>query len=379
MNFVERMRWWHWVLLSLALGALLGYLNSGGADAAVDHTSASAVIFETGMIVRPWVDPSNAKHEEPYISDVVIHPVQEVQLGGGKTMHYQLVSFSHFLPPDGTHKAGWHQIEYYLAPFPYQPTPRNTCNRGNQNYPGANAYQIEDGDTVKSLAAKFYPKDPAVGERAIIAANPHLREAKAGPDVDAAFAKLKFVWIPWDPKDQHTVSDFLVATNQFLKTRDANNAIPVSFQYRWWESSKYGFQMWMVGTFLIVGVIWPTLLAVMIKGGLGKMTPAEYDLGRFKGGPEPDEPKPVPVTTTADDMKRLHDLEESLEASLKAGATVAPAAEAATAVAAPPEIKKLTGGDPAKEAAPPVPEEKKDYEGEFYPVAHPHKKTDEKK
>jgi hypothetical protein len=374
MNFVERMRWWHWVLLSLGLGALLGYINTGGTDAAVDHSSASAVVFETGMIVRPWVDPNDANHREPYISDIVIHPVQEVQIGD-KTAHYQLVSFSHFLPPDGTHKSGWRQIEYFLAPYPYQPTPRNSAGRGNQNYPGASAFQADDGDTIKSLAAKFYPKDPAAGERAIIAANPRLREAK-GP-ADLTLQSGRFYWIPWDPKDAHTVSDFLVATNQFLKSRDGAQAIPVAFHYRWWESSKYGFQMWMAGTFLIVGVLWPTLLAVMIKGGLGKMTPDEYDLSRFKGGSEPDQPKPAPVTATADDMKRLHDLEESLEASLKTGATAAPAA--ATAVAAPPEIKKLTGGEAAKEAAPPVPEEPKDYEGEFYPVSHPHKKPDEKK
>ena len=32
MGFVEHMKWWQWVLLSLGLGALLGFLNSGGAN-----------------------------------------------------------------------------------------------------------------------------------------------------------------------------------------------------------------------------------------------------------------------------------------------------------------------------------------------------------
>jgi hypothetical protein len=376
MGFVERMRWWHWVLLSLGLGALLGYLNSGGTDTAVDHSSASSVVFESGMIVRPWIDPKDANHREAYIGDVVVHPVQDVQVGN-KIEKYQVVSFSHFLPPDDVHKSGWRQIEYFLAPFPYQPTPRNSAGRNNQSYPAASAYQAADGDTIKSLAAKFYPKDPVQGERAIISANPKLREAKGAADL--ALAAGRFYWIPWDPADHHTVSDFLAATNQFLKARDGAQAILVVFNYRWWESSKYGFQIWMVGSFLVVGVLWPSLLTVMIKGGLGKTTPEEYDLSRFKDGPEPDAVKPAPVTTTADDMQKLRELEESMAAALKTGATAAPAGEAATTVVAAPEVKKLAGG-PAHEAEvlKTAEEEKKEYDGEFYPVVHPHKKPDEK-
>ena len=201
-----------------------------------------------------------------------------------------------------------------------------------------------------------------------------LREA-AGPK-DLAIIAGRYYWIPWDPKDHHTVSDFLLASNQFLATRDGSQAMPISFHYHWWESSKYGFQIWMGGTFLIVGVIWPTLLTVMVKGGLGKTTPEEYDLNRFKGEPEEMKPEPV-VDTSASDMQRLRELEESMTAALKSGA--APAAAGATAVAtAAPEIIKLTGG-PAHEAeVPKQADESKEYGGEFYPVAHPGKKADEK-
>lgn len=130
----------------------------------------------------------------------------------------------------------------------------------------------------------------------------------------------------------------------------------------------------MIGTFLIVGVIWPTLLAVMIKGGLGRMKPEEYDLSRFKGGPEP-AVAAAPVAVNKGDMQRLRELEESMEATLKASATAAPAVE--TTPPPPSEVKKLAGG-PADAPVVPVPqEEKKDYQGEYYPVAKPHGHKDE--
>ena len=375
MGFVERMKWWQWTLLSLALGALLGYLNSGGADTAVDHSSASTVTFETALILKPWVDPKDNTNRRPYVTDVVVHPVQDVQVGN-KVTKYQLVTFTRFIPPDGDHHSGSTQVQDLLAPFPYEPTPRSSASNASRKYPAASAYRGMAGDTIKSLATKFYPTDVALGERAIIAANPHLREAATANDVK--ILPGRWYWIPWDPKDHHNVNDFISATDDFLKARDGTAAIPITLHYRWWESQKYGFEIWMAGTFLIVGVLWPTLLTVMIKGGLGKMTPDEYDLSRFRGGPEPEMAKATAPVATADDAARLRELEESLTASLKAGATATPVAKAPTAVAAPPEVKKLAGG-PAEAAAAPKPvEESKDYQGEFYPVAHPNQKPGDK-
>jgi len=380
MGFIERMKWWHWVGLSLVLGALLALLNSGGADTAVQHSSVSTVTFETGLLLPPWVDPKDSSHRRPWMSDLIVHPVQDVP-AGDKIVKLQLVSFTRLTPPDAAHPAGETPTEYVWAPFPYEPTPRAPPNQGRQAYPAASLYFGKKGDTLNSLAARFYHKDTPMGEKAIIAANPSLREA-SGP------ADLKIqewngwkrrspgaYWIPWNPADQHTVSDFLVATNQFLQAQQGRAAIPISFHYRWWESSKYGYVGWMIGTFLIVGVIWPTLLSVMIRGGLGRMTPQEYDLSRFKGGPEPTVAA-APAVVSKGDMERLRELEESMEATLKASAPAAPAA--ATAPAPVPEVKKLAGG-PADAPAAPIPvEEKKDYQGEYYPVAKPHGPKDEK-
>jgi hypothetical protein len=111
----------------------------------------------------------------------------------------------------------------------------------------------------------------------------------------------------------------------------------------------------------------------MIKGGLGRMTPQEYDLSRFKGGPEP-AVAVAPVAVSKGDMQRLRELEESMEATLKASATGAPSV--ATAPTPAPVVKKLEGGPAEAPTLPMAPEEKKDYQGEYYPVAKPHGKDE---
>src|SRR5580700_2916751 len=154
MGSIERMKWWQWVLLSVALGALLGYLNSGGADTAVDHSSASTVVFETNLLLKPWVDPKDSGHRVSYVSDVAVHPVQDVQ-EGERTAKYQVVSFSHFVAPDQSHPSGGSQEEYLLAPYPYEPTPRQTPNSRSTAYPAISMYRAVKGDTVESLGKKF--------------------------------------------------------------------------------------------------------------------------------------------------------------------------------------------------------------------------------
>ncbi len=127
----------------------------------------------------------------------------------------------------------------------------------------------------------------------------------------------------------------------------------------------------MIGTFLLVGVIWPALLAVLIKGGLGRTKPEEYDLRRFNAGPEPAAAAKPATAVSKGDMQRLRELEQSMEATLKESATAAPSVAAAEAAPAAPAVKKLAGG-PADAPAAPIPvEEKKDYQGEYYPVVKP--------
>jgi hypothetical protein len=376
MGFVERMKWWQWAAISLLLGALLAYLNSGQADTSVSHSSVSPVVFETGLIMKPWVDPNNPNHRIAWMSDFVVHPVDGL-LSGGQIIKRQLVSYTQFLAPTPQHPSGNTSTEYFWAMFPYEVTPRRTRDSRQPTYPAASPYLGTEGDTLNSLAARFYKKDSIQGVKAIIGANPILREAK-GP-ADLRIIPGRAYWIPWNPADGHTVSDFLLAVDNFNKEQQGASAIPISIRYRWWESSKFGYETWIIGTFLIVGVIWPTLLGVMVRGGLGKMTPEEYDLSRFKGGTDPATmPKPTAPQVTQSDMDKLRDLEAALAENLKAGAVATASAPEQSPEPAP-AVKKLAGGPAEAPTVPKAPDEPVDYQGEFYPVVKPHGQPDEKK
>jgi phage tail protein X len=302
--------------------------------------------------------------------------VQDVQSGGGGS-RFQIVTFTSFTPPSPGNTNGTTEQATLLAPNPFEPMPRRRPRNDQAQYPAASVYVGDDGDTIESLAKQFYGKATPAGERAIVGANAVLRQAK-GP-ADMKIVPDAVYWIPWNPEDHHTVSDFLVAANRLIVAERGAAAIPIRFHYAWWEIPKYVYQIWMIGTFVLVGVIWPGLIQLLIKGGFGRAPADEYDLSRFKGGaPEPAAAPKAPVVTQSD-MDRLRELEESMAATLKASGSPAPAV-VASAAPEPTVVKTLAGGPATAAPAPPQPGERESYDGgEFYPVAIPHKKTDEKK
>jgi hypothetical protein len=376
MGFVEHMKWWQWVLLSLGLGALLGFLNSGGANPPVEHISISPMVFETGLMQLPYVDPTNPSHREPYVTNFVIHPVQEVKIAG-KSKQIQLVIFSALNPHGPGHPSGSYERVSMFVPFPYEPQPRHGPSDDHPAWPAASMYYGHAGDTLQSLATRFYHKATPQGVGAIVLANESLRGAKTAADLK--IVEDRAYWIPWNPADNHNFNDFLVAANTLIRSQQGANAIPVTFHYVWWESANpvHVYAMWMTGSFLLIGVIWPTLLQVMVKGGLGRTKPDEFDLSRYKPSSTPAAaPKPA-MAVTKDDMQQLQEMQDSLEASLRAsGSTPGPSA-APQAQPAAPAIKVLAGSAAESAAVPQTPQEAKEYKGEFYPVVRPiEKKTD---
>ncbi len=366
MGFVERMSWWQWIALSLVLGALLGYLNSGPANPSVEHSSVTPMIFETGLLERPYVDPANPSHRRQRISGIVVHPVEDLPIGG-KTLKFQLVTFTFFLDPSSKNPSGSTERAAMLAPYPYEPQPRHGPGPQRYEYPAAGMYVGRRGDTVESLATRFYHKATPQGIKAIITANSNLRDAKNARQMRIFIGRL--YWIPWNPADGHTISDFLLAAGKMLVHERGAAAMPISFRYTWWETPKYVYEIWMIGSFLLVGVIWPALLSVMVKGGLGRSDDDEEYLSRFKGAPEPAAAPAPAAAVTHDDMQRLRELEQNLEASLKASAPAV--AEAVPPQPAAPAVKMLSGEAAPAPAVPQTPEERKSYQGEFYPVAKP--------
>ncbi len=123
----------------------------------------------------------------------------------------------------------------------------------------------------------------------------------------------------------------------------------IDWKVPWTEKPHARTIAWIAGTTLVIGGIWPFILALLIKMGLHPAPrPKEtYDLKRFK--PEAEEEKKQAATVTQEDMDHLLALEAELEKNLAAGAVAREAAPATTVAA--PVVRKLDGKAAATAAA----------------------------
>jgi hypothetical protein len=360
MGFVEDMKWWHWIVISLVLGAVLGYVNSNGGTAAPVHRSMTQITLEEKLLSTAR-DASGERI--PWVSNVVIHPV--MAMGPGPDAEkVQLVTFNCYTEPNASERSGSTDSYSVLLPCPYEPRPVIGA-LGPQTYPAMTKYMARAGDTLDSVMKHFYGSATAAGQHAIVYGNEVFRTASRASDV--SFRPFRVYWIPWNPAQNHEFGDFLAEVNKHNAGNPRAYAGEIGSHYAWWETQNNVYPIAIGGSFLVVGLIWPAFLSVMVKGGLGKKRAREPER-KYQIGPEP---VPVKAGVTAGDMQKLRDLEASLTASLKSGD-----APAAVAASAEPEeklvIKKLDGtAEPV--ATPVVEEEEKDFSGgEFYPVAKPH-------
>ena len=153
---------------------------------------------------------------------------------------------------------------------------------------------------------------------------------------------------------------------------DRLTQLNVPFHYAWWADPTWGRTIWFGGSFALIGIVWPFILWQLKRLGLGPLdVQSNYDLSRFSSGPEK-KPPPKPAVTDAT-MAHVRELDAALEAGLRQGITSHSAAPAAAHTATAP-IPAHIDAPPLEPPAPKAPEEDKDYEGEFYPVARPHGK-----
>jgi prepilin-type N-terminal cleavage/methylation domain-containing protein/prepilin-type processing-associated H-X9-DG protein len=162
--------------------------------------------------------------------------------------------------------------------------------------------------------------------------------------------------------DTISVPRFLYTTETNIPAQLAQLNIP--FRYAWWATPLWSYVVCCAISILIFGIAWPLLLQLLMGAGLGpKIVEPEYDLNRFSSQPEQSKPKPV---ITDADRARVEELDRILEANLSQSLTNNPIA-APSAESTP--IKNLKGG-PLESAPNLTPQQQKDYEGQFYPVAH---------
>jgi hypothetical protein len=353
MGFVEDLKWWQWMLISLLVGAAMAYSATSANDVSGGRKDMDCSSFELNVLRGTF-----GNNKQPFVSNIVIHPPRLLQRGDD-LVQMQLVTFDCIIMQQDHPGQADSEACQMLAPIPYEPKPRFGLGFFGDKYPGLTRYIGQSGDTLKSVTAKIYGKDTPEGEAAIISATPSLREAHSFAEmtIDAG----ERYDIPWNPAENRTVADFLIEAGK--------SGTPIKFRTAWWQSDKYAYLFWMTGSFLILGVVWPAAIQIMLKGGFGRPMEQEYDLSRFKS--EPAKPQKPKEGVTAEDMQQLHALGEKMAESLKSSGTPATVKSVPVSPGGPAPIKKLAGGPADTPAAAQEKKEDKAYRGEFYPVERP--------
>ncbi len=152
---------------------------------------------------------------------------------------------------------------------------------------------------------------------------------------------------------RYGVADFLADAKQ------RNAKLDYAYKGSWEPAKAYAY--WTIGSLIVVGGIWPTVLNLLIGAGLGRPAKEpEYDLSRFKG-----EPEKAAAPPAAADGASLQSMTDQLEADLLAGAA---ARGAAAEEAAEAERVRVLDTSPVESAAVAGADADKEYGGEYYPV-----------
>ena len=161
--------------------------------------------------------------------------------------------------------------------------------------------------------------------------------------------------------NDYTVRDYL---RDLARTEPAGQ---VAYRYAWWKEPKTAFALWTAGGVLIIGGVWPTVLQFLVGAGFGRRAPKDpdYDLNRFHAGPDQAKQDAAVVDPHAVE-DHVRQLEEELARNLSATAAGGFAPDGA----AKQPVKPLVSAP--VEAPAPQGDERKEYQGEFYPVVKPH-------
>ena len=380
---VEKIRWWQWTLLSIGLGWALFYMNSAPVEP-MDLKDLGELKFEEAILHAPA-----GENKAPWVKNLVVYPPTSAISGTNQTIMVTPVVFEVLAPkPGGAADEYVYQLSWFGAPIPYM-----TCVRRPSAYKDAattaevlkiyrshlppgieKTYTLQADDTIESIAQQVYGRNDKDACDAITAANAALQRGRSIKDlIDAKKLRVgQALFIPWSPSENKTVRDWLDAAQGQYSW--------INYRWGWWKVPKDAEMIWMGGTILIVGIIWPIGLSFLKGAGLGRQAVAEqYDLSRFGKGKPTKAVAAVKAEMSDVDRAQLKEVQEALAASLKDGIGHAPAAPAGAQPSAAGEEKEFKTAPLEPSPALGQAEEKKEYEGQFYPVAKgaPHNKPNE--
>jgi len=155
----------------------------------------------------------------------------------------------------------------------------------------------------------------------------------------------------------------------YLKARQANTPTLV-YSYQAWREPRWVWAISLGGSVLLIGVIWPLVIRLMVRLGLGQPERAiekGYDLSKVSSRSA----APAIVAAPVADRSELDALNAKLEENV-AGMLIAEKPADVDDESPEAEVIRKLDAQPAEPPAPAAPaQDDQDYRGEYYPVAKP--------
>ena len=314
---LQNLKRWHWILISLILGVVLGNIRHYAMNPDLD-TRGSMTQREFEMALARNKAAKDSGRTAAIFSDLVVTRIENPR-DRKKTAYKVDVQYFSGSRWDTTRTDdGKAQIttrpKMFIAPVPYHP-----------------------GGSKAPVQAGFKPSS--------------LQKA-----AEALRLKKK--------EEPSTVLDYLAQSAE---------ASGVKFSYKWHHERRVQMAGWTAASFVLVGLIWPTLVNLMYFGSLTR--PKEEKAPSLRHVSGTSAPKAVKPTVSQTEMDKLAALEAELTAKLGGfGAnTVSTSrpAEQDEEYVPPPVIKALSAGPVEPVAA--VNENREDHEfkkkeDDFYPT-----------
>jgi len=169
---------------------------------------------------------------------------------------------------------------------------------------------------------------------------------------------------PKAPRANYGISDYLADQKKDFPALDTG--------FNWWQVPRNAWLMSMGGSVLLIGVVWPQVIRMLVKMGLGNPeVPQEagYDLSKVQQRPTE---RPAAPVATEEDAAELAAFNAQLESKVggmkivdeKRDETEERRQEQAV-------IRKLSDAPLERQDADKKPDEEKTFGGEYYPVARP--------
>ena len=122
--------------------------------------------------------------------------------------------------------------------------------------------------------------------------------------------------------DGLSMRDYLDRVNAAMEKLDKAKhpkATTFTYKFAWIETPKGAYPVYGLGGLVVIGLIWPTIIQLLVSAGFGSGTAGddEFNLAKYKSRPEPTKARAV---VSDQDRDQLAQLEAELEAKLKEGA-----------------------------------------------------------